>query len=172
MEEPFSPARKAHPALSVLPNQLDALATRLAAAGAKVIWNDELPEVRRFYTDDPWGNRVELRAGPMTDVCAAAEKGRGIFEQAAAGCWDEVRADFDERMLAGAPVELLVAGWEQVVGLVGSFRSLGEPRVRAVEAHAVVDVPMAFERGEMKGRVAFNSSGQVAGFFLLNPEVP
>ena len=62
VEEPFSPARKAHPALRVEPAELDAVAERLAAAGATVLWDDTLPNVRRFYTEDPWGNRVELLA--------------------------------------------------------------------------------------------------------------
>jgi catechol 2,3-dioxygenase-like lactoylglutathione lyase family enzyme len=56
----FTPARKAHPALSVLPGQLDALAARLEAAGSKVVWDDALPGVRRFYSEDPWGNRLEF----------------------------------------------------------------------------------------------------------------
>lgn len=38
------------------------LADRLAAGGATVAWNDECPGVRRFYTEDPWGNRLELVA--------------------------------------------------------------------------------------------------------------
>jgi catechol 2,3-dioxygenase-like lactoylglutathione lyase family enzyme len=62
VEETFQPARKAHPALRVDASALDRLATRLTAAGAKVTWDDELPGVRRFYTEDPWGNRVELLA--------------------------------------------------------------------------------------------------------------
>ncbi|MDQ6691612.1 MAG: glyoxalase, partial [Candidatus Dormibacteraeota bacterium] len=60
VEEPFVPARRAHPALGVRPDQLDALATRLGAAGAKVVWDDALPGVRRFYAEDPWGNRLEF----------------------------------------------------------------------------------------------------------------
>ena len=60
VEEDFSPARKAHPALRV--DDLDALAERLAAAGARVQWDESLPGVRRFYTADPWGNRIELLA--------------------------------------------------------------------------------------------------------------
>jgi catechol 2,3-dioxygenase-like lactoylglutathione lyase family enzyme len=61
--EDFAPARKAHPALRVHPGSLDALATRLQAAGIDVRWDDELPGVRRFYVADPWGNRIELLAG-------------------------------------------------------------------------------------------------------------
>jgi catechol 2,3-dioxygenase-like lactoylglutathione lyase family enzyme len=56
----FQPARKAHPALQVEALELDGLARRLAEAGAAVQWDDSLPGVRRFYTYDPWGNRIEL----------------------------------------------------------------------------------------------------------------
>jgi len=62
VEESFSPARKAHPALRVAPDALDRLAERLTRADAKVTWDNALPEARRFYTEDPWGNRVELLA--------------------------------------------------------------------------------------------------------------
>ena len=56
----FAPATKAHPAL--LTDDLDALAERLTLAGAAVSWDDALPGVARFYTEDPWGNRLELVA--------------------------------------------------------------------------------------------------------------
>ena len=60
--EPFAPARKAHPALRVRPDALDDLAARLTAAGAEVRWDDALPGARRFYANDPWGNRLEFVA--------------------------------------------------------------------------------------------------------------
>jgi catechol 2,3-dioxygenase-like lactoylglutathione lyase family enzyme len=60
VEEQFSPARKAHPALRVAPGALEPLAERLTSAGVPVVWDDSLPGVRRFYTEDPWGNRLEL----------------------------------------------------------------------------------------------------------------
>ena len=62
VEDPFAPAAKAHPALSVDDEELDGLAARLEAAGAPVIWDDRLPGARRFYTADPFGNRLELLA--------------------------------------------------------------------------------------------------------------
>ena len=62
IEEPFAPARKAHPGLRTEPGELDALAERLAAAGAPVEWDDRYPGIRRFYTADPFGNRIELQA--------------------------------------------------------------------------------------------------------------
>jgi catechol 2,3-dioxygenase-like lactoylglutathione lyase family enzyme len=63
VEPVFSPATKAHPGLSVGAAELDAMAARLAAAGCRVDWDDRYPGVRRFYTADPFGNRVELLAG-------------------------------------------------------------------------------------------------------------
>jgi catechol 2,3-dioxygenase-like lactoylglutathione lyase family enzyme len=62
VEEPFAPARKAHPALAVAPGDLDALAARLADAGVEVAWDGAIPGVRRCYVADPWGNRLELVA--------------------------------------------------------------------------------------------------------------
>ncbi|HEX4731057.1 MAG TPA: VOC family protein [Solirubrobacterales bacterium] len=62
VEPEFEPARKAHVALRVSPAELDDLAARLAAAGAPVIWDDDLPGERRFYSEDPWGNRIEFLA--------------------------------------------------------------------------------------------------------------
>ena len=62
VERDFAPARKAHPGLRV--EDLDAIAARLADAGADVEWDERWPGVRRFYTRDPFGNRLELLAGP------------------------------------------------------------------------------------------------------------
>ncbi|EST32611.1 hypothetical protein N566_19955 [Streptomycetaceae bacterium MP113-05] len=58
VEPAFRPARKAHPGLRVV--GLDALATRLAAAGAPVTRDDTVPGRRRFHTEDPFGNRLEF----------------------------------------------------------------------------------------------------------------
>ena len=57
----FTPATKAHVALRT-PTQahLDALADSLTIAGYPVRWDDRLPGVRRFFTTDPWGSRLEL----------------------------------------------------------------------------------------------------------------
>lgn len=64
IEEAFQPALKAHPAIRMTDRlSLDALADRLAGAGFPVIWDDALADARRFYSEDPWGNRIELIAG-------------------------------------------------------------------------------------------------------------
>ena len=61
VQDPFLASKKAHPGFAVAdPATLDVLADRLASAGAPVRWDDRLPGVRRFYTEDPWGNRLEI----------------------------------------------------------------------------------------------------------------
>lgn len=58
VEEPFRPSEKAHPAFSV--EDLDSLYERLQAAKVECAWDEALPDVRRFYAKDPWGNRIEF----------------------------------------------------------------------------------------------------------------
>jgi catechol 2,3-dioxygenase-like lactoylglutathione lyase family enzyme len=59
VEEGFTPARKAHPGIAV--SDVDELARRCAAAGLPVTWDENIPDVRRFHTQDPVGNRIELQ---------------------------------------------------------------------------------------------------------------
>jgi catechol 2,3-dioxygenase-like lactoylglutathione lyase family enzyme len=59
VEEPFAPARKAHPSFVV--SDLDALAALLAQAGIRAVYDDLIPGTRRFETADPFGNRLEFR---------------------------------------------------------------------------------------------------------------
>ncbi|MEV5848762.1 VOC family protein [Streptomyces sp. NPDC051985] len=58
IERDFRPARKAHPGLRV--TDIGAYADRLEAGGAPVIWDHDLPGHRRFYSEDPAGNRLEF----------------------------------------------------------------------------------------------------------------
>ncbi|QQA42950.1 VOC family protein [Pelagovum pacificum] len=58
VEDPFLPARKAHPCFAV--DALDELADRLLAAEVEPQWDESLPHVRRFFVADPFGNRVEF----------------------------------------------------------------------------------------------------------------
>lgn len=60
VEKDFQPARKAHPAFAV--GDLDALAGRIKAGGHDVAWDDTNPAIRRFFTHDPFGNRLEFVA--------------------------------------------------------------------------------------------------------------
>ncbi|MGD9958026.1 VOC family protein [Nocardioides sp.] len=65
VEDPFRPARKAHPAFIVIDQRrLADLGRRLVGLGFEVDWSerDTFPGHERFHTVDGSGNRVELLA--------------------------------------------------------------------------------------------------------------
>ncbi|MFC5217704.1 VOC family protein [Streptomyces coerulescens] len=65
IEADFRPARKAHPGLRVA--DIERYGSRLRAHGAPVEWDENLPGHRRFYSQDPVGNRLEFLE-PLTAV--------------------------------------------------------------------------------------------------------
>lgn len=58
VEEGFLPNKKAHPCFVV--DDLEGLSQSLHANGSPMIWDDELLPVRRFYSEDCFGNRLEF----------------------------------------------------------------------------------------------------------------
>ena len=54
----FRPSRKGHPAFRV--RDFDAVRERFAAAGIATRDDAAMPGIRRFYVDDPFGNRLEF----------------------------------------------------------------------------------------------------------------
>lgn len=58
VEDPFHPARKAHP--GILVDDLDDIVARLDAAGYDATPDDLFPGFRRVYSTDPFGNRLEF----------------------------------------------------------------------------------------------------------------
>ncbi|MCZ8540727.1 MULTISPECIES: VOC family protein [Psychrobacillus] len=58
IEEPFAPAKKAHPAFQV--ENLEALKTHLMKHEVNFIVDTDLPGANRIYVSDPFGNRIEI----------------------------------------------------------------------------------------------------------------
>lgn len=58
VEDEFRPAKKAHPALVV--TDLDQLVATLSSKGYAVTDDRNLSDVKRVFTHDPFGNRIEL----------------------------------------------------------------------------------------------------------------
>jgi catechol 2,3-dioxygenase-like lactoylglutathione lyase family enzyme len=62
-------AGRPHPGFRVgSSDDLDDLASRLAAAGFPVEWDDRIEGRKRFYTRDPFENRIELLADHETSA--------------------------------------------------------------------------------------------------------
>jgi len=60
LEDGFRPAQKAHPAL--LCEDLGAMTSALRDGGCDLSWDESVEGVRRLYTHDPFGNRIEIIA--------------------------------------------------------------------------------------------------------------
>ena len=58
VEDDFRPSRKAHPCFVCA--DAERLAGQLAASGAEVRWDDAISGVKRFFSDDCFGNRLEF----------------------------------------------------------------------------------------------------------------
>ena len=58
VEAPFSPAKKAHPGFQV--GSLESAIARLEVLGVAFRTDVDLPDIKRIYVSDPFGNRIEL----------------------------------------------------------------------------------------------------------------
>ncbi|MFC3613701.1 VOC family protein [Lutimaribacter marinistellae] len=58
VEERFAPARKAHPGFAV--TDIDIVAERVEATGQTPRWDETIENRRRFFAEDPFGNRLEF----------------------------------------------------------------------------------------------------------------
>jgi len=58
VDKEFSPQKKAHPAFVVA--NLNELERKLRKEGFDVVWDESLQERTRFYSNDPFGNRIEF----------------------------------------------------------------------------------------------------------------
>ena len=57
-EHPFIPQKKAHPAFIV--NDILEIERRLREQGFPIKWDQTFTDRQRFYTEDPFGNRIEI----------------------------------------------------------------------------------------------------------------
>ena len=128
---------------------LHALVRQARAEGCTWAEVGEVLHVTRQAAFQRFGGATDARAGEglMTPIPGAADKATAIVDDWLHERYDEVRRDF-----GGEPVEL------------------GTGVVSVRSGHTVVDVPIAFERAQATGRVAFDADERVAGFFILPSE--
>jgi hypothetical protein len=138
----------------------------------------DLLGVTRQAAFQRFGKPIDPRTGkPMDKTVRMADAAARATEIAAAvldGRMDEARRSFNAEVLAAFTDEVRLDGLATVTGLVGAFEGFGdgEPFVRRIGDHTVVDVPLRYEAGEMKARVTFDADEKVAGLFILAPETP
>jgi hypothetical protein len=138
----------------------------------------DLLGVTRQAAFQRFGKPIDPRTGAPMDktvhMADAAERAVRITTDVLEGRMDEARKSFNAQVLAAFTDEVRGNGLATVVGLVGAFEGFGEgePFVRRIGDHTVVDIPLRYEAGDMKARVAFDTDEKVAGIFILAPETP
>jgi Protein of unknown function (DUF3887) len=120
-----------------------------------------------------FGHPVDPRTGqPMSDAIlpGAAAKATGLMINWIEERYDEVMPELNELTLERlATLGGLAAAWAMLIGTVGAYEGMGEAAARQAGDLTIVDIPMTFESGEMKGRVVYDRQGKVAGLFVLPP---
>ena len=138
----------------------------------------DLLGVTRQAAFQRFGKPIDPRTGEPMDktvrMADAAERAITIATAVLDGRMDDARQSFNPQVLEAFTDEVRANGLATVTGLVGAFEGFGEgePFVRRIGDHTVVDIPLRYEAGDMKARVAFDTDEKVAGIFILAPETP
>ena len=103
----------------------------------------------------------------------AAGRATAIVTDVLEGRMDQARPTFNAEVLEKFTDEVRVEPWP---GRRAGRRLRGlrraAPFVRRVGDLTVVDIPLRYEAGDMKARVAFDADEKVAGLFILVPDAP
>lgn len=138
----------------------------------------DLLGVTRQAAFQRFGKPIDPRTGEPMDKTVrmpdAAQRAITIATDVLEGRIGEARKSFNAQVQAALTDDVWGSGMATVAGLVGAFEGFGdgEPFVRRIGDHTVVDIPLRYEAGEMKARVAFDTDEKVAGLFILTPDTP
>jgi hypothetical protein len=138
----------------------------------------ELLGVTRQAAFQRFGKPIDPRTGEPMDktvhMADAAERALAIVTDVLEGRMNRARQSFNAEVLEAFTDEVRGNGLATITGLVGAFEGFGEgePFVRRIGDHTVVDIPLRYEAGDMKARVAFDTEKKVAGIVVIPPEIP
>ena len=111
----------------------------------------DLLGVTRQAAFQRFGKPIDPRTGEPMDKTVrmpdAAARATEIATAVLDGRMDEARRSFNAEVLAAFTDEVRLNGLATVTGLVGAFEGLGEgePFVRRIGDHTVVDIPLRYE---------------------------
>jgi hypothetical protein len=138
----------------------------------------DLLGVTRQAAFQRFGKPIDPRTGEPMDktvhMSDVAERATAIVTEVLDGRMDEARKSFNPEVFAAFTDEVRGNALATVAGLVGAFEGWGDgdPFIRRIGDYTVADLPMRYEAGDMKARVAFDSDEKVAGLYILVPDAP
>ena len=125
-------------------------------------------ELRLTFNDS---NQItDFQIGPISDVAPESMEAsaKTITDLLRQEHFDQVSAQFNDRMKEAMPTNRLGASWTHVTAHLGQFKSI--KLARKDPDLDRVDVRCEFENGLMILRLAFDPSGKVGGLWMLPAE--
>lgn len=104
------------------------------------------------------------------EACTATTN--ALIDHLEKGDFTAATANFDANMKANLDADKLGQFWKQVASQVGALQGRGAPQNMMYEGHAVITLPLHFEKGDANAQVACDADGKVAGFFLRPASTP
>lgn len=117
-------------------------------------------------TNDPKGNS----SMKTRDNTAMIPKAEAIYRHLEGGDYDSVGRQMTfiaHRILNEKKV---MGVWGEATAMVGALESVGESFARPSGSNVVVESPLAFEAGDLVGRIAFNRRNKIVGMLILRAE--
>lgn len=81
-------------------------------------------------------------------------------------------ADFDATMQASLTADKLGEVWQSIGKQAGKLEGRGAAQNAIYEGHAIVTLPLHFERVDANAQVACDADGKIAGFFVRPAAAP
>jgi hypothetical protein len=107
----------------------------------------------------------DLNAAPIED---AQERALAMLDDFLQRRLAQLHGTFGARMRERLSLEVVESHRAKIESRFGAPTEIGEPTVGVRHGHTFVDVPVAFERGDLRARVAFDRDGEVVGMRLQN----
>lgn len=137
-------------------------------AGATWAEIGDLLHVSRQAAQQRFGGVTMSESDPST--VTAVRRAEEVVELLRAGEFNAVVVDFDGVMSSKLSADELRAVWNQVVANLGAVIEVGRTVITRKGGYTIADVPLGFERAQMKARITFNSDGSIGGLFVLDSE--
>jgi hypothetical protein len=150
---------------------LHALVQQARAEGRTWAEIGELLHVTRQAAFARFGTTGNLEILDVADIPppeGAGDRARQMADDFLAGRFDEVRANFSERLREHHSLELLNNLRARLERRYGAFQEAGTPSIIVRHGLTFADLPLALERGEVLNRTIFDVDGQVVAFGLLS----
>jgi hypothetical protein len=157
----------------IVEDTLHALVQQARAEGHTWAEIGELLHVSRQAAFQRFGTTSTPDTVPAEDIPpleGAEDRARRLLTAFVERRFEEVRAEFSARMREAGSPQLLKSARTKMERRYGAFLEFGTPRTSVRHAYTVVDVPVAFERGDLVGRCSFNIDGEVAGFVFVESD--